>query len=196
MKKLKTTTILILLAIGFLACDEELAPPAFDTTTAKEKLLLRDWTYEYILIDPVTIVTPTDTFVVDTVRALTTGGEPQTTSFRDAIELRYMRYEKDHSYQSGWEDLVSKQLEYGVGDNYQPNFGYWHLTESEDTLIHNKLQTYEKRYEILELTENSFKRKLVGDRTSLISDGDRRNPPLDTITGTWIEVFVPRTITN
>ena len=164
--------------MGFLACDEELIPPAFDTTPPKEKLLLRDWSYDYILMG------------TDTILALTDKGEPQTVGVRDAIYLRYMRYEEDHSYQSRWEDFAYDQLEYGVGDNYQPNLGYWHLTENEDTLIHNKLQTYEKRYEILELTDKSFRRKLVGVRESFLADGE--GDVLDTITGPWIEVFVPR----
>ncbi len=182
----KTRAILIFFTMTFLACDEELIPPAFDTTTSKEKLLLRDWSYDYILMG------------TDTILAMTNKGEPQTVGVRDAINLRYMRYEEDHSYQSRWEDFVDApfedQPEYGVGDNYQPNFGYWHLSENGETLIHNKLQTYEKRYEIVELTDKSFRRKLVGVRESFLTNGE--GDVLDTITGPWIEVFVPRTITN
>lgn len=165
--------------MSFFACDEELAPPTFDTTTAKEKLLLKDWTYDYILMG------------TDTVKNLTTNGEPQTTGIFEAVELRYLRYEEDHSYQLRWEESVgSTALIYGVDDNYQPNLGYWYLSENGEMLIHNKLQTYEKQYEILELTENSFRRKLVGNRTSFLTNGQQK--VLETITASWTEVFVPR----
>jgi len=182
----ETRAILIFFTMTFLACDEELIPPAFDTTTPKEKLLLRDWSYDYILMG------------TDTILALTDKGEPQTTGVFEAVEQHYLRYEEDHSYHFRWEDGEEggppTQREYGVEDNYQPNFGYWHLSENGETLIHNKLQTYEKRYEIVELTDKSFRRKLVGDRTSFLTNGS--GVVLDTITGSWIEVFVPRTITN
>ena len=46
----------------------------------------------------------------------------------------------------------------------------------------------------MELTDKNFRRKLVGDRKSFLTDGS--GTVLDTITGPWIEVFVPRIITN
>lgn len=178
MKIIKNHIKSIFLVLTFIACNEELDPPAFDFTSPKEKLLIREWTYDYILLG------------TDTVRALTFEGEPQTTGIFEALDQYYRRYDEDHIYEFRWEERSFSQREYGINDNYQPNLGYWHLSETEETLIHNKLTNYEKKFEILELTENSLKLKLVGDRTSFLTNGD--GVVLDTITGSWVEVFVPK----
>jgi hypothetical protein len=178
MKKIKAATFVFFLVMNFSSCDEGLTPPAFEFSNAKEKLLIRDWTYDYILMGS------------DTIRALTAKGEPQTTGIFEAVDHSYMRYEKNHSYYFKTETIGLFGREYGTGANYQPNFGYWHLSEEGNILIHNKLQTYEKRFEILELTEKSLSIKLIGNRTSILSNGDE--VVIDTINGPWIEVFVPR----
>jgi hypothetical protein len=177
MKKIKTATIVFFLVMNFCSCDEGLTPPTFEFSNPKEKLLIRDWTYDYILMGS------------DTVRALSANGEPQTTGIFEAVAHYYMRYEKNHSYYFKEEGGILSR-EYGTGENYQPKFGYWYLSEDGNILIHNKLQTYEKRYEILELTDKSLRIKLIGDRTSILSNGDL--VVIDTINGPWIEVFVPR----
>jgi len=178
MKKINTATIVFFLIMNFCSCDEGLEPPTFEFSNPKEKLLMRDWTYDYILMGD------------STVTALSAKGEPQTTGILEAVESCYMRYEKNHSYYFKVESFGLVGRDYGTGENYQPDFGYWYLSEDGNILIHNKLQTYEKRYEILELTDKSLKIKLIGDRTSIWSNGDK--VVLDTINGPWIEVFVPR----
>jgi len=178
MKKLITATSVFLLLMNFCSCDEGLTPPTFDFSNPKERLLLRDWAYDYILMG------------VDTVRILSAKGEPQSAGIFEAIDQYYMRYEKNHSYyfKAGLGGRPDRQ--YGAGENYQPNFGYWYLSEEGNILIHNKLQTYEKRFEILELTDKSLRIKLIGERTSILLNGN--SEAIDTINGSWIEVFVPR----
>lgn len=178
--KALNTLIIFLLSVYLCSCDEELNPPSFDISTAKEKLLVGDWTYEYILMDD------------DTIRALTQQGEPQTTGIIESVNLLYRKYDKNHNYHFRWEEIFvfAPQKEYGAGVNYQPNLGYWHLSQDEITLIHNKGTTYEKRFEILELTKTKLILKLIGDRTSYVTDGD--GEVIKTITGSWTEVFVAR----
>ena len=65
MKKIKAATIVFFLVMSFCSCDEELAAPAFETTTPKERLLMNDWAYDYILMG------------IDTIKALSAKGEPQ-----------------------------------------------------------------------------------------------------------------------
>ena len=105
-----------------------------------------------------------------------------------------MRYDKNHSYYFKVEESGLPEREYGTGDNYQPDFGYWYLSEDGNILIHNKLQTYERRFEILELSEKSLKIKLIGERTSFLTNGDWI--VIDTVKGSWTEVFVPRSPEN
>jgi hypothetical protein len=127
----------------------------------------------------------------DTIKALSVKGEPQTTGIYEVVNQYHMRYDKNHSYYFKAEAGSGiAEREYGTGDNYQPNFGYWYLSGDGDILIHNKLQTYERRFEILELTDKSLRIKLVGERTSFLTNGD--GIVIDTIKGSWTEVFVPR----
>lgn len=170
------------LVVSFCSCDEELTPTAFDTTTAKERLLMIDWTYDYILMGN------------DTIKALSAKGEPQTTGIWEAVYQYYMRYDENHSYYFKAEAFGIREREYGTGVNYQPNFGYWYLSEDGNILIHNKLQTYERRFDILELSEKSLRIKLIGERTSFLTNGD--GIVIDTVKGSWTEVFVPRSPGN
>jgi len=178
MKKIKTAIIVFFLVMSFCSCDEELAPPSFETTTPKERLLINDWAYDYILMGS------------DTMKALSAKGEPQTKGIYEVVHQYHMRYDKNHSYHFQAEVGGIPGREYGTGDNYQPNFGYWYLSEDGNILIHNKLQTYEKRFEILELTDKSLRIKLIGERTSFLTNGD--GIVIDTIKGSWTEAFVPR----
>lgn len=180
MKKFKAALIAFSLVISFCSCDEELTPPAVELT-AKERLLINDWTYDYILMG------------TDTIKAFSTKGEPQTSGIFEVADRYYMRYDKDHSYYFKVEK-TGREREYGAVNNYQPNFGYWYLSGDGNILIHNKLQTYEKQFEILELTDKSLRIKLIGGRTSFFTNGD--GIVIDTIKGSWIEVFVPRSPGN
>lgn len=182
MKNFKAAIIVFSLVTNFCSCDEALTPPASKPATSMEKMLLKDWTYDYILMGS------------DTIKALSADGEPQTTGIFEAVDQYYIRYEKNHSYYFKQEAGGLAEREYGTRENYQPDFGYWYLPEDGHILIHNKLQTYEKQYEILELTDKSLRIKLVGDRTSILSNGD--GVVIDTIIGPWIEVFVPRSTSN
>ena len=189
--------VLIISIIVITGCDGPLEPPAGLILDSNEKLLARDWSYDYILIDPVTIVTETDTFVVDTIRHTGENGEPWAVEGRDSqIELQFLRYLPDHSYELLYElpDITNRVL--GSGVNYQPNFGFWDMEGDANslTLIHNKTIEYEQRYEILELSKDIMKRKLVGDRvTYLVTEQFIGNIlAVDTVlVVSWIEVFVP-----
>jgi len=188
------TAIISLLAISFFSCDEELAPPSNDIATPKEQLLQKDWTYDYILMGTETVkgdnADSLKALGKYTVKALTPEGEPQTAGILEQINQFYRGYEKDHSYSFGFNNYDFGIYKYGVRENYQPNFGYWELHEDSNLLIHNKLQTYEKQFEIVELSETTLRLKRIGDRTSFLTDGEGN--VLDTITGSWEEVFVPR----
>ena len=178
MKNLNAYILLSCIGICLTACDEELAPPEFNTLTTQERLLINDWTYSYILMGS------------DTIRALTFQGEPRTEGILEAVDILYRRYDRNHSYQYRWDEGDFNQRVYGSGDNFQPNFGYWHLASDGNTLIHNETQTYEKQFEILELTESSLRLKLVGDRISYLTNNE--GEVTDTITASWIEVFIAR----
>ena len=182
MKNFKVAILVFALVANFCSCDESLAPPVSEIVTPKEKLLLKDWTYDYILMGS------------DTIRAMSATGEPQTTGIFEALDQYFMHYEKNHSYYFKGEVGGLAEREYGTGENYQPNYGYWYLSDDGSTLVHNKLQTYERQYEIMELTDQSLTIRLIGGRTSQLTNGD--GEVIDTITGPWIEVFVPRSTEN
>ena len=81
----------------------------------------------------------------------------------------------------------------GYEENYQPNYGYWDLESNGNTmtLIHNKLMIYEKRYEIITLTEDSLVRKLIGPRVVYYFNENANDAAVFTA-HTWIEVFISR----
>ena len=125
--------VLIISIIVIVGCDDPIKPPEPLNLNPNEKLLARDWSYDYILIDPVTIITETDTFVVDTIRHSGEYGYPWAVEGRDTqIELRYLRYLPNHSYELLYElpDIINRVL--GSDENYQPNFGFWDMEGDGD----------------------------------------------------------------
>lgn len=150
------------------SCDErlEIDPPEMDKN---KELLVGDWQFDFVIVS-------NDTFRhVDIIFEPTKDEEIDT-----PINLRYIRYMTDHSYEFR-ADLRVAALGYII--NYQPNFGFWDLETSVDSLIliHNKLMDYEVRYEIQELNEARMVRKQIGGR---INQNDTTG-----IHEEWIEVL-------
>jgi hypothetical protein len=178
--------ILIISIIVIIGCDESIEIAEDLNLDPNKKLLVRDWRYDYILMDG------------DTIRDTGVNGEPWAVEGRDSqIELQFLRYLPNHSYELlyGLPEITDRVL--GSGVNYQPNFGFWDMERDANslTLVHNKTIEYEKKYEILELSEDIMRRKLVGDRVTylVIEQFLGSIQAVDTIVVvSWIEVFVPR----
>lgn len=183
MARFRVFIVSILVIVG---CDQSIELSEDMNLDPNEKLLAQDWRYDYILMDG------------DTIRDIGNNGEPWAVEGRDSgIELLFLRYLPNHSYELLYElpEITDRVL--GSGINYQPNFGFWDMEGDANslTLIHNKTIEYEQRYEILELSEVIMKRKLNGDRvTYLVTDQFLGNiQAVDTIVVvSWIEVFVPK----
>ena len=110
---------------------------------------------------------------------------------RTDIRKRYLRYTANHSYELGVTDGNVRNAGMGLEENYQPNFGFWDLEMNGDVLIHNKFIVYEKRYQIIELTEEIMIRKLIGDRITYLEIEEETNNIDTLLVSSWIEVFVP-----
>ena len=171
--------LLILILSFSMACEEGIEQPLYSNLSETEKLLVGDWSFDYILMGN------------DTITSINQLGEPRTSGgINHEVGWRYLRYTVDHAYELQWEKSIQPGWKLGTGVNYQPNFGFWDLSYNEDTLIHNNHRDYTRKYIIEELSPKLFRRKLVGDRTSLYHDGN--NVIMDTLRTTWIEVFKPR----
>lgn len=160
-------------------CDEKLEPEPM-LMDLNESLLVREWKYEYILMDG------------DTIRNLFYSGEPVLGDELDTpIGLRYLIYKEDHSYELRATNI--NYLGFGDGESYQPNFGFWDLEGSGSalTLIHNKTIGYEVRYELLQLTGEIMVRKQIGDRPTLLILDFHTLETKEITVSSWIEVFVP-----
>ena len=79
------------------------------------------------------------------------------TSLRQELPRREIQYNRSRNYQLQWTDRGEYQLGTDGDKNWQPNFGYWHITLDGDSLIHNAGQPYETRYRLY-TTEDGFVR--------------------------------------
>lgn len=70
------------------------------------------------------------------------------TSLRQQLERRHIQYDINRNYQLQWTDRGEYQLGMEGADNWQPNFGYWHISQRGDSLIHNAGQPYETKYRL------------------------------------------------
>ena len=170
---------ILILSCFITGCDKETPKPSATNSSAREILLQQEWQYAYVIMGD---------SIMD---SMTPSGEPRVgRGTYEAIELRFMRYSEDHTYELTWDisEYFNIQMEMGFNENYQPNYGYWELSDSEDILIHNKLQRYEKRYMIQELTVDTLKLKLIGDRICYYANAQDRI--LDTVTvNNWVQVY-------
>lgn len=131
--------LLVLLSSTLLNCTEDPEiNPEVNPLSAKEALLSQKWQYALIRVQGITtvIAEPNSEPVVNM------------SSVRQEIKRRWISYARDKNYQLQWDDRGNYTLGTEGDPNWQPNFGYWHLTENEDSLIHNAGQHYETRYKI------------------------------------------------
>ena len=174
-KKLSITLLGILFIFG---CDHELPDKKNDNLTLREKLMARDWQYNHVIMGD---------SIID---SLTPNGEPRVgKGTYEAAYYRYLRYSEEGTYELRWE--VPHNFTLGDYENYQPNYGTWEFSDNEDTLIHNRIHTYETKYVIQMLTADTLKRKLVGDRICYF--GNREDIIIDTVVvNNWVEVFISK----
>ena len=170
---------IILISLGFLlitSCDEGLDPEKENQPNEPEFLLLKDWQYLYILMDG------------DTIYNFIREGEPSLFIERSTnLQIRVLEYGDDHSYELNTLNRgLLNQYAMGFEENYQPNYGFWDL--ESDILTHNKTMQYETQYELLELSETTMRRRLIGDRVTYLLLDDGESFDLITI-AEWIEVF-------
>lgn len=111
--------------------------------TAREKLLMQEWQLETLIVEDIDTMKSIARFF----EPLCGGRDPRSAS---------MVYTGDYAYQLRWDPTVDRPFSLGINENWQPNFGYWQLSENEDSLIHNFAQYYQTNYKIDVLTEDSF----------------------------------------
>lgn len=136
--------LLLIAVIGIYGCDESWQAEAIEPP---EPITISDWQYQFVV------------FGGDTMRFVAFG-EPtlDEAEYQTEFPLQFLRYKADYSYELL--SPVGRRL--GRDQNYQPNFGYWNVSQNGDTITHNKLMVYETKYYIIKLTEDSLIRRKVG----------------------------------
>lgn len=117
---------------GLLAgCTESPVPPdPLEQLSEKELQLIGQWRYVQVEVKGL-IFELADARMEPGFNKADLGGE------RAEVDKRRIFYAPEKTYQLRWSDRGNYTLGTEGRDNWQPNFGYWHLNENEDSLFHN-----------------------------------------------------------
>ena len=142
---------MVVFLVAAFACSDSVdpySPP--DQFTEKEKELIGLWNYRFIRVKD---------FASEFYKA-SMSMEPNTESSKRAdLDNRLVYFSKDKTYQLRWKDRGFYELGTKGDPNWQPSFGYWELNSSEDSLIFNRGQYYEKRFKIVTLDNSQLTRE-------------------------------------
>jgi len=172
----------LLLICAFFSCEEDPGIiPSDSLMTPLEKFVNKEWSFEYIIVE-------SDSFI-----QIHLDMEPLKTDVIDErLNLRYMNYDEDFSYEFRLEPGVFAELSLGRDQNYQPDLGYWEILENglEINLIHNVQQFYEVQYKVIELSEE----RMVRQYERIVQEMDEVDSLKWSIgdTITYTEVLIPR----
>ena len=148
----KLSILLIILIVG---CEVADVQPKYEHLTDIESMLVREWRYDRIEINGGIYRAATGQLEIVTNDA----------SLRDHLIRRKIVYLDTKTYQLRWVDRGEYMLGTDGQPNWQPNFGAWRISSSEDSLFHNKGTDYEVGYKI-SLSEEEFTRTSVRHMSS------------------------------
>jgi len=169
----------ILYSIGLLiavtSCQEPpFDPPKLPGLSDYDKLLIKDWQYQDLIIEGDTFNFPYSAF------------EPTDAFYPSAhVRFRTFSYLTDLSY-----EYIASYTRLGPKGtpNWQPNYGYWRFNANGDTLIHNGREPFSTKYRIIELTNNLLIREY--ERIVQETSYSLKWPIGDTVT--YREILVPK----
>lgn len=157
----------VALLLWLTSCIEEPqnTPDPIDALTDMEEKLVGNWVYDHILIESISnpeffppIHNHTTNRLEPRFSDLNGNGGEGARLFRRLVE-----YDKEKIYQLQWLNRGEYELGTEGDPNWQPNFGYWKINESNEGvfLVHNNASPYETRYRIIGVDENKLVRQSV-----------------------------------
>lgn len=137
--------LILSISVTFLSISCDYSIEEEPKLTEMESLILNKWQYDSILVNGVIVPRVGWAF------------EPNIPRGGGWVPWFWFKYNIDKSYEFRSDVVFRYHL--GYKENYQPEYGYWQLDETQDLLIHNKGLATETTYRIIQLNDTLFIRE-------------------------------------